>query len=190
MKAGSAHEYVLDTVLPWIPSAHWKWKYLACRWIWKTFVCLFCWIFVFNFFALGKKWFSVWRSVIQGAFYVFKNPPMIKADKQGPGLLLELFYQLFEKCSGKFFSYNLFIAIPQKPTVTSTITACTVCRELVKTLEHSQLISRIYFRRSYLLFSVHVCFIVCIVQYFSLQMIQNTLTVWHFWAFCFFCFLA
>lgn len=119
------HMNMLDTVLPWIPSAHWKWKYLACTWIWRIFVCLFCWIFVFNLFALGKKWFSV----IQGAFYVFKNPPMIKADKQGPGLLLELFYQLFEKCSGKFFSYNLFIAIPQKPTVTSTITACTKSAE-------------------------------------------------------------
>lgn len=66
MKAGSAHEYVLDTVLPWMPSAHWKWKYLACTWIWRIFVCLFCWIFVFNFFALRKKRFSV----IQGAFYV------------------------------------------------------------------------------------------------------------------------
>lgn len=89
----------------------------------KRFLCLFCLSFVFKFFTLRKKRFSVWRSVIQGAFYVFKNPPMIKADKQGPGLLLELFYQLFEKCSGKFFSYNLFIAIPQKHTITSTIMA-------------------------------------------------------------------
>lgn len=177
MKAGSAHEYVLDAVLPWIPSAHWKWKYLACTWIRRIFVCLFCWIFVFNFFALGKKMILCVES-----FMSLKTLQWLKLINK----VLACCWSCSISCLRNALenSFHIIFSLQYHKSPQSHLQSWLSGKQHAQSLQIAGKDIRAFSANKQDLFpqELLVCFIVCIVQYFFLQIIQNTLTVWHFFA--------